>query len=347
MSPWNYPFSLTVIPVISAIAAGNCAVVKPSAYSKATSEVIRDIFNSVFDPCHVTVLTGGRDVNESLLRNKFDYIFFTGSVGVGKTVMEAAAKNLTPVTLELGGKSPCIVDESAKIELAAKRIVSGKFLNAGQTCVAPDYVYVHKSVKERFIAACGMYVNKFFGGDPVTNPSYPKIINEKHFNRLCALLSCGKLVFGGKSDAQSLKISPTLLTDITWEDPVMGEEIFGPILPVLEYDSLDDVIKTVRSKPSPLALYLFTTDRQVEKRILSSVSFGGGCINDTVMHLCSIHMPLGGVGESGMGGCHGKFGFDTFSHKKSILKKSNAIDMPLRYPPAYDKNIKMVKMVLK
>jgi aldehyde dehydrogenase (NAD+) len=347
MSPWNYPFLLTVTPLVGAVAAGNCAVVKPSAYSPATSAVLQKILSEVFAAGHVEVLTGGREVNRSLLEQRFDYILFTGSTSVGRYVMECAAKNLTPVTLELGGKSPCIVDKTANIELAARRVVWGKFLNAGQTCVAPDYVYVHTSVKARFLEAVKKYIVKSYGEHPETNPEYPKMINEKHFKRVGAFLNNGTLAFGGATDATQNKIAPTVLTDITWGMSVMGEEIFGPVLPVLEYENLDEVIAEVKKRPRPLALYLFTTDKKTEKRVLREVSFGGGCVNDTVVHLASSYMPFGGVGDSGMGGYHGKFGFETFSHPKSVLKKSNALDVPLRYPPYGKKNIKWVKLFLK
>ncbi len=346
MSPWNYPFQLAMTPLIGAIAAGNCAVVKPSDYSKNTSGVISKIIGSVFPPEYITVLTGGREVNKSLLDNKFDYIFFTGSVAVGHTVMESAAKFLTPLTLELGGKSPCIIDSTAKIDLAAKRIVFGKFINAGQTCVAPDYIYVHRSVREQFLMSAVKYIESFFGGDALGNDSFPKIINNKHFERICSLINKDKLFYGGKADSSACKIAPAILDNVDWSDAVMQEEIFGPVMPVLVYDSLDEVIGIIKKQAKPLALYLFTSDKDTERRILTGLSYGGGCINDTIIHVASPDMPFGGVGDSGMGGYHGKASFDTFSHKKSIMRKSSFVDINLRYPP-YDKGDSLVKRIMK
>ncbi len=346
MSPWNYPFQLTLSPLIGAIAAGNCAVVKPSAYSPATSSVIAKIIGECFNEEYIAVIEGGREANNALLDGKFDYIFFTGSVAVGKTVMAAAAVNLTPVTLELGGKSPCIVARDANLELAARRIVWGKFLNAGQTCVAPDYLMVHSDVKEELLENMKKCIKEFYGDLPCKNEDLARIINEKHFKRLSAFLKCGEIVTGGETHKDELRISPTIIDHITWEDPLMKEEIFGPILPVLEFKELSEVISTVSSHPKPLALYLFTTSRVVEKRIVDSISFGGGCINDTMVHLATPLMPFGGVGDSGMGGYHGKSSFDTFTHQKSILKKSNLVDIKLRYPP-YGNKIEMLKRILK
>lgn len=345
MSPWNYPFMLTVGPLIGAVAAGNCAVVKPSAYSPHTSALISRMVKEVFDPAHVTVILGGRKENEALLSQRFDYIFFTGSVAVGKTVMEAASKTLTPVTLELGGKSPCIVDETANIKLAAKRITWGKYINAGQTCVAPDYILVHKNVKDALIREITNCIRSFFGEHLCENDEYARIVNEKHFSRLVGLMQGESISIGGVSNEKTLQIAPTILDKATWNSPVMQEEIFGPLLPVLTFDSLRQVVDTVNARPKPLALYLFTTNKQTEKDILRSISFGGGCVNDTVVHLSIPHMPFGGVGESGMGGYHGKAGFDTFSHKKSILKKSLLLDIPLRYPPYKELYLKLLKML--
>lgn len=346
MSPWNYPFLLAISPLIGAIAAGNCAVVKPSNYSPNTSQVLESILSEVFPKHYVTVIQGGREENKSLLDQKFDYIFFTGSVAVGKTVMQAAAKHLTPVTLELGGKSPCIVDETANIDLAARRIVWGKFLNGGQTCVAPDYLLVHSSVKKELLQSMKKYILRFYGADATNNNQFPKIINEKHFKRLSELMSGEEIVIGGRTSKETNQIAPTVLDHVSWDSPVMREEIFGPILPVIEYDKLESVIKKINARPKPLALYYFTTEKEREKRILRNVSFGGGCINDTIMHLASTHMPFGGVGESGMGSYHGKQSFLTFSHQKSVLKKSNLIDIPLRYPP-YKNHIRLLRKILK
>jgi aldehyde dehydrogenase (NAD+) len=345
MSPWNYPFQLTIAPLIGSIAGGNCTVVKPSAYSPATSAVMSKILGKCFERKYIAVIEGGRDANQALLDEKFDYIFFTGGVSVGKTVMMAASKNLTPVTLELGGKSPCIVDKEANIDLAARRIVWGKFLNAGQTCVAPDYLLVHKAVKNELIDRMKKYIVQFYGKNPCNNKEFPKIINSKHFRRIKEYLNNGVIVVGGQYDENNLHIAPTILDLIKWEDPIMQEEIFGPILPVLEFSDLSDVILAVNSRPKPLALYLFTTSKELENRIVKSVSFGGGCVNDTIVHLGTSNMPFGGVGESGMGGYHGKWSFDTFTHTKSILKKSNAIDIKLRYPP-YGNKLSILKKLL-
>lgn len=337
MSPWNYPFQLTVAPLAGAICGGNCAMVKPSAYSPATSRLLVRMIQELFPPEYVSVIEGGRKENEALLNEKFDYIFFTGSVNVGKYVMEKAAKHLTPVSLELGGKSPCIVDETADIRLAAKRIVWGKFLNCGQTCVAPDYILVHKSVKDKLVRQIEKYIRKMYGSDPCHNPEYPKMINRKHFDRVLGLVKDAHVVCGGGSRSDTCQIEPTVLDNITWNHPVMQEEIFGPVLPVLTYYDLKEAVALVNARPKPLALYLFTKDRKREKYVIRNTSYGGGCINDTVVHLATSHMPFGGVGNSGMGGYHGKASFDTFTHKKSIMKKSNLIDIPVRYAPFKNK----------
>lgn len=346
MSPWNYPFQLTMVPLIGSMAAGNCTILKPSEYSFYTSEVIEKIIGKNFDASYITVIRGGREANKSLLDEKFDYIFFTGSVPVGRIVMEAASKHLTPVTLELGGKSPCIVDETANIDLAAKRITWGKFLNAGQTCVAPDYLLVHKSVKDKLVARIKYYIKEFYGSDPCNNMEYPKIINDKHFHRLLRLLEGEKIVFGGNYKEKTNQISPTIVENVSWESALMENEIFGPILPVLEFNEINEVISVVNQRPKPLALYYFSNRRDRQKKIIKSISFGGGCINDTIVHLASSYLPFGGVGNSGMGGYHGKASFDTFSHKKSILKKSNLIDIPLRYPP-YKNKLELLKKIMK
>lgn len=345
LSPWNYPFQLTMAPLAAALAAGNCAVVKPSAYSPATSAVIARILTTCFPPDYVAVVEGGRAENQALLSQNFDYIFFTGGVTVGKLVMESASRSLTPVTLELGGKSPVIVTEDADAELAARRIIWGKTLNAGQTCVAPDYVLVHRRVMEPLVAAMQRCITQFFGAQPLKNPDYPRIVNEKHFQRLTGYLSCGRLLAGGETDAGSLRIAPTLLGEPPSDSPVMQEEIFGPLLPVLPFDDLEEAIAFVNARPRPLALYLFTMSIPARDKVLSRVRFGGGCVNDTIVHLATSHMPFGGVGESGMGGYHGKFGFDTFSHKKSVLQKSVLLDIRLRYPP-YDGKMNLLRRFL-
>ncbi|MDR0915994.1 MAG: aldehyde dehydrogenase [Oscillospiraceae bacterium] len=343
MSPWNYPFQLTLAPLIGAVAAGNCVIVKPSAYSPATSAVIQKILGSVFAPEHVFAALGGREENALLLSHKFDYIFFTGSVAVGKTVMAAAAANLTPVTLELGGKSPCIVDDTADIALAARRIVWGKFVNAGQTCVAPDYLLVHKSVKRALIGEMTACIERFFGENPLTSDHLCKMINEKHFDRVRRLIDGENVAVGGDCNVAALKIAPTLLDSVDWNAPVMQDEIFGPVMPVVEFDDLADALDNVRARPHPLALYIFTRSKRNERLALNSVSFGGGCVNDTLVHLATSHMPFGGVGDSGTGGYHGKAGFDTFTHRKSIMKKSLLLDMPFRYPPYKDSALRLLK----
>lgn len=347
MSPWNYPFMLTLSPLVDALASGNTAVVKPSAYSPHTSDVILQMLSQCFDPEYVAVVTGGRAENTCLLREHFDYIFFTGSQSVGKEVMRNAAEHLTPVTLELGGKSPCIVDKSADIKLAARRIVFGKYLNCGQTCVAPDYIYCHRSVKDRLVKEVQKQIQKQYGKQPLRNPNYGKIINEKHFDRLLGLIDKNKTVHGGGSDRHALRIEPTVLDNVTFADAVMQEEIFGPIMPILIFDNLDEAIRNINAMPHPLALYLFTSDKAAAKKVTSRCGFGGGCINDTIIHLATTEMGFGGFGESGMGSYHGKVGFDTFSHYKSIVDKKTWIDLPMRYQPYRKLHEKMIRFFLK
>ncbi len=347
MSPWNYPFMLTLSPLVDALAAGNTAVVKPSAYSPCTSEVIRQILTKCFEPQYVSVVTGGRAENTCLLHEHFDYIFFTGSQSVGKEVMRSAADHLTPVTLELGGKSPCIVDQTANIKLAARRIVFGKYLNCGQTCVAPDYVYCHRSVRDRLIKEIEKQIRRQFGKKPLDNKNYGKIINEKHFDRILGLIDKEKVVYGGNSDRDALRIEPTVMDNVTFSDAVMQEEIFGPVMPVLTFDSLDEVIRNVNAMPHPLALYLFTSSKTAAKKVTARCGFGGGCINDTIIHLATTEMGFGGFGESGMGSYHGKTGFDTFTHYKSIVDKKTWLDLPMRYQPYRKMHEKMVRFFLK
>ena len=347
MSPWNYPFMLSLDPLVGAIAAGNCAVLKPSAYAPATSRVLRELVESCFAPDHIAVVEGGRAENEALLEQKFDYIFFTGSVAVGRLVMEKAARWLTPVTLELGGKSPCIIDQTADLPLEAKRLAFGKYLNAGQTCVAPDYVLVHRDVHDGLLALLAGEIAAFYGSDPLACPDYGRIVNEKHFHRLMGLMDSGRVVCGGTGSAETLQIAPTVLADVSPDSPVMSEEIFGPVLPVLAYESLDEAVAFVNARPKPLALYLFTTDKAAERRVLRDCSFGGGCINDTIIHLATSDMGFGGVGERGMGSYHGKLSFDTFTHYKSIVKKSNRLDLPVRYQPYTKEKERMLRRVLK
>lgn len=347
MSPWNYPFMLTMDPLIGAIAAGNCCVVKPSAYSPATSAVIQEILSQCFPTEYVAVVEGGRAENQALLEQKFDYIFFTGSVAVGKEVMTKAAAHLTPVTLELGGKSPCVVDRSAKLDLAAKRLVFGKLLNCGQTCVAPDYVLIDKAVKDAFIASLKKWMAAMYGSDPLDNQGYVRMINQKHFDRVMGLIDQDKVVYGGKGDPETRKIQPTILDGVSPEDPVMQEEIFGPLLPILTYDTIQQAQDFINSRPHPLALYLFSEDKAVQERFLRRVPFGGGCINDTIIHLATSRMGFGGVGDSGMGSYHGKESFNTFSRRKSIVKKSTWLDLSLRYAPYSPKQEKMLRFFLK
>ena len=347
MSPWNYPVLLTLEPLIGALAAGNCCVVKPSAYSPETSSVMAKILRSVFPEEYVAVVEGGRQENQGLLAQKFDYIFFTGGVNVGKLVMEKASAHLTPVTLELGGKSPCIIDETANLKLAARRLAFGKYLNCGQTCVAPDYVLVHEKVKERFLGYVKEEIVRMYGERPLENPDYGKIVNRKHFDRLLGLMNPEKLVFGGESREESLQIAPAVLDGVTPEDAVMQEEIFGPLLPVLTVRSMEEALSFVNDRPKPLAFYIFTQDKKVEQMFLRRASFGGGCVNDTIIHLATSAMGFGGVGNSGMGSYHGKKSFDTFSHEKSIVKKYNWIDLPMRYQPYTEQKEKMIRTFLK
>lgn len=333
MSPWNYPFLLTIDPLADAIAAGNTAIVKPSAYSPATSEIIAKIVGECFEPEYVAVVTGGREENAALLEKKFDLVFFTGSQGVGREVLRHTAETLTPAVLELGGKSPCIVDSTAKLKLAAKRIVFGKYLNCGQTCVAPDYILCHSSVKDQLVREICAQVKAQYGEEPLKSPDYGKIINEKHFERLCGLIDRDKTVLGGESDRDALKIAPTVMDNVTWDDPVMQEEIFGPIMPILTFDELDEIFSLLADKEKPLALYFFSEDKEHIRQVTQRCAYGGGCINDTIIHLATSEMGFGGVGESGMGSYHGKEGFYAFSHTKSIVDKKTWMDLPMRYQP--------------
>lgn len=347
ISPWNYPLMLTLDPLADAIAAGNTAVVKPSAYSPYTSAVLQNIIADCFDPAYVTVITGGREENSCLLNERFDHIFFTGSQAVGKEVMRHAAENLTPVTLELGGKSSCVVDKTAKLNLAARRIVFGKFLNCGQTCVAPDYIYCDASIQDDLMKALIREIKRQFGADVLANSDYGKIINRKHFERICRLIPQEKVVYGGKTDKETLRISPTILSDITWDDAVMQEEIFGPVLPILTYENIEDALQQINAHPHPLAFYLFTQDKKLMRHVTESCPFGGGCINDTIIHLATTNMGFGGTGASGMGAYHGKVGFETFSHTKSIVDKKTWLDLPMRYQPYSALYEKMVRMFMR
>ncbi len=337
MSPWNYPFLLTLEPLANAIAAGNTAIVKPSAYSPKTGEIVKLIIDECFSPEYVAVVMGGRAENTALLDQRFDFVFFTGSQSVGKEVLRHTAEHLTPVVLELGGKSPCIVDASANINLAAKRIVFGKYLNCGQTCVAPDYVLCESSVKDDFVVAVCEEIKKQYGERPLDNEDYGKIINEKHFDRLCGLINREKVVLGGEYDREACRIAPTVMNNVTEWDAIMGEEIFGPIMPILTFDDFDAVVDELKEKDKPLALYLFTSNKAHVRRVTTELSYGGGCINDVIIHLATSEMGFGGVGESGMGSYHGKEGFDAFSHYKSIVDKKTWLDLPMRYQPYKNK----------
>ncbi|ABS40587.1 aldehyde dehydrogenase [Clostridium botulinum] len=346
MSPWNYPFQLIMAPLVGAISAGNCVLLKPSELAIETEKIIVKIIKDTFSDEYIGVITGGIEESTALLKEKFDYIFYTGGINVGKIVMRAAAEHLTPITLELGGKSPCIVDKDANIDLAARRIAWGKFLNAGQTCVAPDYLVVHRNIKEKLISSIENYIVEFFGENTFESEDYPRIINERHFKRLEGYLKEGKIVSGGNTDINNLYIEPTIIEGINFENRIMEEEIFGPIFPVIEFEDIDKVIDIVKNNPKPLALYYFSENKEKQEFIIKNISFGGGCINDTIMHLSTSTLPFGGVGNSGIGGYHGRASFDTFSHKKSILKKSNLIDIKIRYAPFKGK-INLAKRLFK
>lgn len=346
LAPWNYPVQLSLLPLVGAISAGNTAIIKPSELTPNTSSIITELIARYFDPEYVTVVNGGVDASTDLLELDFDYIFFTGSTRVGKIIMQSAAKRLIPVTLELGGKSPCIIDSSADLEISAKRIVWGKFVNAGQTCVAPDYLLVEESIKAEFIEELKKAVTSLYGEDPEESPDYPRIINKQHFERLASFLDNGTVALGGKTNADTKYISPTILDDITWDHDVMKDEIFGPILPILTFNALADIVNQVRRFPRPLALYVFTTNDVTEQFLLENISFGGGAINDTIAQLGNHNLSFGGVGASGFGSYHGKASFDSFSHQKSIMKKSFMMDIPLRYAP-YDDKIKWLKTIFR
>lgn len=346
IGPWNYPFQLVMNPLVGAIAAGNCAVVKPSELSPKVSSVITHIINSVFAKDYVVSIEGGIDASKELLSQKFDYIFYTGSTAVGKVIMEAAAANLTPVTLELGGKSPCIVDEKVNIKTAARRIAWGKFMNSGQTCVAPDYILVHKKVKKELVENIIASINEFYGPNPIDCKDYAHIINERHFARLLSLMKDGNILYGGNSSQKKLSISPTILDCVCENSKIMQDEIFGPLLPVMEFESIDEAVGFVNSRPKPLALYIFSKDKASIKKVLRDTSSGGVCVNDTINHIITHGLPFGGVGESGMGRYHGKASFDTFSHLKSVLFNQIAYDMRLKYPP-YTVSIDFMKRVFR
>ncbi|EOU1614075.1 MAG: aldehyde dehydrogenase [Clostridium perfringens] len=348
IGPFNYPFMLTMDPLIGAIAAGNTAVIKPSESAPETSKILKEILEKVFDEKYVLHVNPerGKEVVEELLKEKFDYIFFTGSATVGKIVMKAASQYLTPVTLELGGKSPCIIDKDCKLELAARRIVWGKLLNSGQTCVAPDYLYVHKDIEEEFIKKLEEEIKNQFGDNPLESKDYSKMVNEREFNRVLSYIDKEKLVFGGNYNRKTFQIEPTILKNVTWNDPVMEREIFGPIFPILPFENLDEVIRLVNSKDKPLAVYYFSEDKNKIEKVLNSTSSGGVTINDTLVHVSSSYLPFGGVGNSGMGEYHGKYSFDLFSNKKGIMNRKTFLDLKIRYAPFQNK-LTIVKKIMK
>jgi aldehyde dehydrogenase (NAD+) len=347
IAPWNYPFQLLIGPLIGAICGGNCAILKPSELAPFTAEIIEKLIKATFDAKYITVIQGdGGVVIPEAMQYRFDHVFFTGSIPVGKKIMEMAVPHLTPVTLELGGKSPCLVDEKVNLKVAAKRIVWGKFWNAGQTCVAPDYILVHKDVKEELVTALKEVITEFYGTNPATSEDYGRIINERRYAALCKYLEQGKVVFGGDTDKATRYIGPTLLEDVSWTDSVMQEEIFGPILPIIAYNDLPHAVQMIRQHPYPLALYLFTKSKKTEKVILEQVRFGGGCINNTLVHLANPELPFGGAGYSGMGSYHGIYGFETFTHRKGVMKTGTWLDVPVKYPPFKNK-LKVVKMMSK
>ena len=345
IGPWNYPFQLMISPLVGAIAAGNCAILKPSEIASHTSEVVADMISKTFDPAYIAAVEGGVETSQQLLAEKFDHIFFTGGTKIGKIVMEAAAKHLTPVTLELGGKSPCIVDSDIQLEYTARRIAWGKFINAGQTCIAPDYLLVDKKVKPALMQAIKAALHEFYGDDPQKSPDYSRIINQHHLKRLAEFIKDGEIVAGGKTNAEDKYIAPTVIDKVSWDSPVMQDEIFGPILPVLEYEELGNAIAQINARPKPLALYLFSKDKEKQQRVLRETSSGGVCINDTVMQVGVTTLPFGGVGDSGIGSYHGKASFDTFSHQKSVLQKSFLLDLKWRYAPYLGK-LDLIKKII-
>lgn len=345
LSPWNYPFQLAINPLVGALAAGNTAIVKPSSSSEQTAKVIDEMLKSVFEPQFVTTVLGSATLAEQLLHEKVDHIFFTGSIPVGKKVMQIAAENLTPITLELGGKSPCIIDMDTDIEMTAKRIAFGKLINAGQTCIAPDYVLIRPELKADFIQYYQKAVQSFYGDDPLAAAHYPKIISQRHVERLMGLTKNEQIVLGGTTDG--VKISPTILDNITFDSKVMQEEIFGPILPLIDYQNIDDVIEILRTKDKPLAFYLFTNNKAFQDKVIGALSFGGGTVNDTLMHFANHYLGFGGVGHSGMGNYHGIRSFNTFTHEKSVLIRSIRVDLPMRYHPISKLSDKIVRRILK
>lgn len=344
ISPWNYPFGLSITVLIGAIAAGNCCVIKPSEFACHTSALIATMVKACFDEAYCTVAQGGVEETTMLLKERFDFIHFTGSTQVGKIVAVAAAKNLIPVVLELGGKSPCIVDETADIEISARRICWGKLMNAGQTCIAPDFIVVHEKVKAALLEALKRQIHAFYGDDPQQSEDYGRIINQNHFERLSALLNDGQIICGGQTDQSQRYIAPTVIDGVTWDDAIMKSEIFGPLLPVLVYDDLSQLIAILKQREKPLALYLFSKNKETQRKVVNELQFGGGCINATILHVANSALPFGGVGNSGMGSYHGAWSFETFSHRKSILNKSFMFDLKLLYPP-YKNKLRWIRKV--
>jgi aldehyde dehydrogenase (NAD+) len=346
ISPWNYPFHLIISPLVGAIAAGNCTILKPSELAPHTSRLVSEIMKKYFDPAYIAVIEGGVSTSQQLLAEKFDHIFFTGGTAVGKIVMEAAAKHLTPVTLELGGKSPCIVDTDINIEHTATRIAWGKFLNAGQTCIAPDYLLVNQKIKENLLDEIQKRLQEFYGENPASSSDYARIINQKHFDRLVPFLKDGEIRIGGETNPSELYIAPTILDHVSLTAPIMQEEIFGPILPIIEYTDITEAIHLINSNSKPLALYLFSNNKNLQQRVLQETSSGGVCINDTIVQYGVSTLPFGGVGDSGIGKYHGKASFDTFSHYKSVLYKSFLINFKWLYPP-YEGKLSFIKRMIK
>ncbi|MEO6167918.1 MAG: aldehyde dehydrogenase [Chitinophagales bacterium] len=348
IAPWNYPFWLSAVPIAGALSAGNCVVLKPSELAPATSAVMKKMLEEIFNPEYVAVVEGDATISTQLLEQSFDYIFFTGSTTVGKVVAQAAAKNLIPYTLELGGKSPCIVDKEVNVSLAARRLLWGKMINSGQTCVAPDFVYVHREVQEQLVSEMKKVLQQFYPQGALNDSTYPRIVNEKHYQRLMTLLkSGGNILWGGKSNDTNHLIEPTIIGGVGWNDTIMKEEIFGPLLPLLPYDNLDEVIHAVNTQPKPLSLYIFSNNKKLQQRIIREVPFGGGLINDTIEHLGNPHLPFGGTGTSGQGAYHGKYSFDTFSHHKSVMKKGTWLDLSFRYPPYRKISLRLAKLLLR
>jgi aldehyde dehydrogenase (NAD+) len=345
VAPWNYPLQLAISPLVGAIGAGNCALIKPSEVAPHTSKVIAQLIEKTFDPAYIAVVEGGIEVSQAVLEEKFDHIFFTGGTAIGKIVMQAAAKQLTPVTLELGGKSPCIVDQNTNLETTAKRITWGKFLNAGQTCIAPDYLLVDRRLKPALIDAIRDNLREFYGEDPAQSPDYARIVNHKHCSRLINLIDHQKVIIGGETNLDDRYIAPTVMDHVNWNDPIMQDEIFGPILPILEYNQIEEAIEQINCRPKPLALYLFTHNKQLQQQVLHNTSSGGVCINDTIMQIGVHGLPFGGVGDSGIGNYHGKASFDTFSHQKSVFFKPFWLDFAIRYAPYQGKFEKVKKLL--